>query len=789
MISIPSKAELERIHAYWQASNYLCVGMLYLRDNALLRRPLEPEHIKRRILGHWGTCPGQSFTLTHLNRLIVEHDLNLMYVCGPGHGAAAVLAHAYLDGHYSERYLDCPQNEAGILRLFQKFCAPGGIGSHCSPHTPGSIHEGGELGYSLSHAFGAAFDNPGLIVVAMIGDGEAETGALATSWHSTKFLNPVRDGAVLPILHLNGYKIANPTILARMPHHELLALFEGLGYRPYFVEGSGPFAMHREMAHTLGQCLADIDAIQSHARATGAKTRPRWPMIVLRTPKGWTGPVRVHGHDVEGSWRAHQIPVADPATRPDEMRILEEWLRSYRPDKLFDAVGRLIPELQALAPAGGRRISANPHANGGELRCALELPDVSEHHISVPEPGVRDASATQALGQYLREVMRGNADRFRLFGPDETASNRLAAVYEASGKTWLSQLLNSDADGGNLSPMGRVMEILSEQTLEGWLEGYVLTGRHGLLSTYEAFAHIIDSMFNQHAKWLDKAKHYVSWRTPVSSLNLLITSLVWRQDHNGFSHQDPGFLDVVANKSPDVVRIYMPPDANCLVSVTDHCLRTVGYVNVIVADKQPHLTYLDGPDAARHCMAGIGVWDWASTFALQEPDAVVACAGDIPTQEALAAVALLKQELDDLKIRFVNVMDLFKLMSNRDHPHGLPDDAFDRIFTMDKPVIFNFHAYPSLVHKLCYRRRNHANFHVHGYRERGDVNTPFELAILNGIDRYSVAMDVLNRVPRLLGRSPTLRQRLLTLQAQDLTYAHTAGIDTEEIRNWRWPIQ
>ncbi|CAB3894125.1 phosphoketolase [Achromobacter piechaudii] len=787
MNALPLNAQPDRLHAYWQASNYLCAGMLYLRDNPLLRTPLQAQHIKRRLLGHWGTCPGQTFVLTHLNRLIVQHDLNMMYVCGPGHGAAAVLAHAYLEGHYSERYPECTQDAAGMLRLFQRFSAPGGIGSHCSAHTPGSINEGGELGYSLSHAFGAAFDNPDLIVAAMVGDGEAETGALAASWHSNKFLNPARDGAVLPILHLNGYKIANPTILARIPHAELLSLFEGYGYRPTFVEGSDPPAMHRKMARALDQCLADIRAIQAHARAGGNAAHPRWPLIVLRTPKGWTGPARVHGHAVEDSWRSHQIPLADPAGHPDELHVLAEWLNSYRPQELFDETGKLFPTLRALAPTGNRRISANPHANGGELRRALDLPDIAEHQVAVSEPGAQQVRATQVLGEYLRDTMRMNLDRFRVFGPDETASNRLSAIYDASGKTWMARTLDGDADGGNLSPTGRVMEILSEQTLEGWLEGYVLTGRHGLLSTYEAFAHVIDSMFNQHAKWLDKAKHHVPWRAPVPSLNLLITSLVWRQDHNGFSHQDPGFLDVVANKSPDVVRIYLPPDANCLLSVAEHCLRSVDYVNVIVADKQPHPTYLNGPQAARHCAAGIGVWEWASTFHEHEPDVVIACAGDIPTQEALAAVAILKRAFGGLKIRFINVVDLFTLMSDHSHPHGLPDDAFDSLFTRDKPVIFNFHAYPSLVHKLCYRRHNHANFHVHGYREQGDVNTPFELAILNGIDRYSLAMDVLKHVPRLRACSAAPLQSLSALQAQALDHAREEGIDSDEILNWRWP--
>ena len=790
MTSLLPHDELDRMHAYWRASNYLCAAMLYLRENALLGKPLEPAHIKRRILGHWGTCPGQTFALTHLNRVIVQHDLNVLYVCGPGHGAAAVLAHSYLEGHYSERYPDCSQDEAGMLRLCQKFSAPGGVGSHCSPHTPGSIHEGGELGYSLSHAFGAAFDNPDLIVAAMIGDGEAETGALAASWQSNKFLNPARDGAVLPILHLNGYKIANPTILARIPHAELLSYFEGMGYQPYFVEGSDPQAMHRKMARALDQCLADIKAAQAQARTVGAKaikTRPRWPMIVLRTPKGWTGPERLHGHDVANSWRAHQVPVPDPAGNVEDLLQLETWLRSYQPETLFDETGRLLPHLRALAPTGARRISANPHANGGSLRHALDMPDTDKYQIAVSTPGGQDVSPTQVLGQFLRDIMARNGDRFRLFGPDETASNRLSAVYEVTGKTWMAQCLDSDADGGNLSPTGRVMEILSEQTLEGWLEGYVLTGRHGLLSTYEAFAHVIDSMFNQHAKWLDKSKHHVDWRAPVPSLNLLLTSLVWRQDHNGFSHQDPGFLDIVANKSPDVVRIYLPPDANCLLSVADHCLRTVDYVNVIVADKQAHPVYLDGPSANRHCQAGIGVWDWASTFIGNEPDVVIACAGDIPTQEALAAVELLKPMFRGLKIRFVNVVDLFTLISKESHPHGLSDEAFDAIFTKDKPVIFNFHAYPSLIHKLCYKRRNHANFHVHGYCEQGDVSTPFELAIQNHIDRYSLARDVLLRVPRLQSCSAPHAEQLLQEQARHLAYARAQGIDADDLRAGRAP--
>ncbi len=783
----PSQAELARMHAYWQAANYLCAGMLYLRDNPLLREPLEPAHIKRRLLGHWGTCPGQTFALVHLERLIRVHGVDLMYVCGPGHGAAAVLAHAYLDGRYSELYPECGQDEAGMLRLFQRFSAAGGIGSHCTPQTPGSIHEGGELGYSLSHAYGAALDNPSLIVAAMVGDGEAETGPLAASWHSNKFLNPRRDGAVLPILHLNGYKIANPAVLARIPARELRALLEGYGYWPHFVEGDDPPRMHRKMARALEQCLAEIRGIQAQARARGRLKRPRWPMIVLRTPKGWTGPRELHGHRVAGSWRSHQIPLPDPAGRPDELLALQAWMRSYGPERHFDAGGRLISELRLLAPQGERRISANPHADGGRLRQALDLPDFRDYAVATPAPGRVDAQATQQLGGFLRDVMQRNLDRFRVFGPDETASNRLAPIYAASPKTWMAQMLDSDADGGELSPDGRVMEILSEHTLQGWLEGYLLTGRHGLFSTYEAFAHIVGSMFNQYAKWLDKARNEAPWRAPVASLNLLITSLVWRQDHNGFSHQDPGFLDLVANKSPDVVRIYLPPDANCLLSVADHCLRSTGYVNVIVADKQPHPVYLDMDSAIRHCAAGIGRWDWAGTFVDQQPDLVMACAGDIPTQEALAATALLKASFHGLKIRFVNVVDLFTLVSPSHHPHGLPDEEFDALFTADKPVIFNFHAYPALIHKLCHRRRNQPNFHVHGYREKGDVNTPFELAALNGIDRYSLAMNVLERVPRLRTCSEPARQRWLRKQEDLLAYARAEGVDAPEIRDWRWP--
>jgi xylulose-5-phosphate/fructose-6-phosphate phosphoketolase len=653
---------LRKMDRYWSACNYLAAGMIYLRDNPLLREPLKPEHIKRRLLGHWGSDPGQSFLLVHLNRLIRKLDLNVVYIAGPGHGAPATLASSYLEGHYSEIYPDRSEDEAGMQRFFRQFSFPGGIGSHCTPETPGSIHEGGELGYSLSHGYGAAFDNPDLIVTVMVGDGEAETGPLATSWHSNKFLNPIRDGAVLPVLHLNGYKIANPTILARIPREELEALLTGYGHKPYFVEGDEPEAMHQKMAATLEHCIGEIRSIQQQARDSGRAERPRWPMIVLRSPKGWTGPKEVDGHRVEGSWRAHQVPILDPATNDKNLQLLEDWMRRYRPEELFDENGRLVAELRELAPTGSRRISANPHANGGLLCKALEMPDFREFGVEVGSPATTYVSPTDVLGKFLCEVMRRNMSDFRVFGPDETASNRLTAIYAASEKTWLANFEPSDADGGELSVDGRVMEMLSEHTLEGWFEGYVLTGRHGLFATYEAFVHVIDSMFNQHAKWLEKAKLELRWRQPVPSINLLITSLVWRQDHNGFTHQDPGFLDVVTNKSPTVVRIYMPPDANCLLSVADHCLRSRDYVNVIVADKQPHLQYLDMAAAVIHCTKGIGIWDWASTDHGAEPDVVMACAGDIPTMESLAAVQILKEKFPGLKIRFVNVVDLFRLM-------------------------------------------------------------------------------------------------------------------------------
>ncbi|PZR50340.1 phosphoketolase family protein [Paraburkholderia fungorum] len=777
---------LRKMDRYWRACNYLSAGMIYLRDNPLLREPLKPEHIKNRLLGHWGSDPGQSFLLVHLNRLIRKLDLNVIYLAGPGHGAPATLAHSYLEGHYSEIYPDRSEDEAGMRRFFRQFSFPGGIGSHCTPETPGSIHEGGELGYSLSHGYGAAFDNPDLIVAVMIGDGEAETGPLATSWHSNKFLNPIRDGAVLPVLHLNGYKIANPTILARIPREELEALLIGYGHKPYFVEGDDPDTMHQQMAATLEQCVGEIRAIQQHARESNDAARPRWPMIVLRSPKGWTGPKEVDGHQVEGSWRAHQVPVLDPVTNSKSLKLVENWLRSYEPESLFDEAGRLVEELRELAPEGTRRISANPHANGGSLCKTLNLPAFRDYAVAVKKPAASYTSPTEVLGTFLRDVMRNNMTNFRVFGPDETASNKLTAIYKASGKTWLAETMASDADGGELSVDGRVMEMLSEHTLEGWFEGYVLTGRHGLLATYEAFVHVIDSMFNQHAKWLEKAKRDLGWRQPVPSINLLITSLVWRQDHNGFTHQDPGFLDVVTNKSPDVVRIYLPPDANCLLSVADHCLRSRDYVNVIVADKQPHLQYLDMEAAVTHCTKGIGIWDWASTDQGVEPDVVMACAGDIATMEALAAVQILKEHFPELKIRFVNVVDLFRLMPEHAHPHGLSSRDFDSLFTASKPVIFNFHSYASLVHKLTYNRTNHDNLHVHGYREKGNINTPLELAIINQVDRFSLAIDVIDRVPVLRGVGDHAKEWLRGQIIEHLAYAHAEGIDKEEIRNWTW---
>jgi len=783
--------ELRKMNAYWSACNYLCAGMLYLRANPLLREPLKVEHIKNRLLGHWGSDPGQSFTWVHLNRLIKKYDLDLIYISGPGHGAPATLSNSYLEGVYSEVYPAMSRDVEGMQRFLKQFSFPGGIGSHCTPETPGSIHEGGELGYSLSHGFGAAFDNPDLIVTVVVGDGESETGPLATSWHSNKFLDPIHDGAVLPILHLNGYKIANPTILARISDEELDSLFRGYGWTPYVVEGDDPMVMHQKMAGVLEHCVCEIRAIQKKAReAGGIPERPRWPMIILRTPKGWTCPKELDGHKLEGSWRAHQMPITDPVTNPAHLKLVETWLRSYKPEELFDENGRLIAELQELAPSGQRRITANPHANGGVLRKPLDFPDFRTYAVEVVEPGQIEVSSTETLGHFLRDVMRKNMTNFRVFGPDETASNKLDDIYPGShGKTWMADMKPEDADGGWLSTEGRVMEMLSEHTLEGWFEGYVLTGRHGFFSSYEAFVHIIDSMFNQHAKWLEKSKLELRWRAPVSSINLLITSLVWRQDHNGFTHQDPGFLDIVTNKSPEVTRIYLPPDANCLLSVTDHCLRSTDYVNVIVADKALHLQYLTMDQAVDHCTKGIGIWDFASNDDGQEPDVVLACAGDIPTSETLAAVAILRERCPEVKIRFVNVVDLFRLMPEKEHPHGLSDREFDSLFTTNRPVIFNFHAYASLIHKLTYRRTNHDNFHVRGYKEKGNINTPLELAILNQVDRFNIAIDVIDRVPALQISAAHTKEWLKDQIIEAVNYAHENGIDCAEIREWKWPVK
>ena len=788
---ILSPEEHRKLDAYWRACNYLCVGMLYLLENPLLREPLQASHIKNRLLGHWGSDPGQTFVWVHLNRLIKKYDLDLIYISGPGHGAPATLSNSYLEGVYSEIYPDKAQNVEGMQKFFKQFSFPGGIGSHCTPETPGSIHEGGELGYSLSHGFGAVFDNPDLIATVVVGDGEAETGPMATSWHSNKFLNPAQDGAVLPVLHLNGYKIANPTILARITPEELESLFRGYGWEPYVVEGDDPAVMHPKMAAVMEHCITEIRAIQAKARGAAPGTpveRPRWPMIILRTPKGWTCPKEIDGHKLEGSWRAHQMPILDPVTNPAHLKLVEGWMRSYKPEELFDESGALIPELKEMAPVGDRRITANPHANGGKLRKPMDLPDFADYAVKVAQPGNVLLSSTDTLAHFLRDAMRKNMTSFRVFGPDETASNKLQVIYEGShGKTWMAKMLPEDADGGDLSTTGRVMEMLSEHTLEGWFEGYVLTGRHGFFSTYEAFVHIIDSMFNQHAKWLEKSKLELRWRMPISSINLLITSLVWRQDHNGFTHQDPGFLDIVTNKSPEITRIYLPPDANCLLSVADHCLRSTDYINVIVADKAEHLQYLTMPQAIDHCTKGIGIWDFASNDDGVEPDAVIACAGDIPTSEALAAVAILRERCPAVKIRFVNVVDLFRLMPEREHPHGLSEQEFDSLFTTDKPVIFNFHAYASLIHKLTYKRRNHDNFHVRGYKEKGNINTPLELAILNQVDRFNLAIDVIDRVPKLQAAAAHTKQWLQDQIIECINYAHSNGIDAPELRNWTWP--
>ncbi len=781
-----SDQELEATNAYWRACNYLAASMIYLRDNPLLKVPLKTEHIKQRLLGHWGSSPGLSFAYIHINRLINKYDLNAIFIAGPGHGAPGVLAPIYLEGTYSEVYPNKGEDEAGLRQFFKEFSFPGGIGSHCTPEMPGSIHEGGELGYSISHAFGAAFDNPDLLVTVMVGDGESETGPLATSWHSNKFLNPVRDGAVLPILHLNGYKINNPTILSRISHDELESLFIGYGWTPHFVEGDNPATMHRAMASTLEACVNDIKYIQKLARDGGNITRPRWPMIILRSPKGWTGPKEVDGHKVEGFWRAHQVPLSKVKEEPAHLKQLEDWLRSYQPEELFDDNGRLQPALKALAPQGNRRMSANPHANGGLLRKALRMPDFKDYALTLEAPGKLLAENTRPLGKFIRDIMKENMHNFRVFGPDENSSNKLDNIYEASKKTWLADYLPEDADGGELSPDGRVMEMLSEHTIEGWLEGYLLTGRHGFFSTYESFVHVIDSMFNQHAKWLAMSKA-VPWRAPVSSLNLLITSTVWRQDHNGFTHQDPGFLDIVVNKSPEVTRIYLPPDVNCLLTVANHCLNSTDYINVIVCDKQKHLQYLSMDAAIEHCSKGIGIWQWASNDEGVEPDLVMASAGDIPTKEALAATVLLREHFPQLKIRFVNVVDLYKLTPQNEHPHGLSDRDFDSLFTTDKPIIFNFHGYPYLIHRLTYRRTNHENLHVRGYKEKGSINTPLELAIQNEIDRFSLVIDVINRIPSLQKIGAHVQEKLRNRQIECCNYAYEYGVDLPEEDEWVWP--
>jgi xylulose-5-phosphate/fructose-6-phosphate phosphoketolase len=783
----PLSAEaLQKIHAYWRACNYLGLGMIYLQDNPLLQEPLKPEHIKNRLLGHWGASPGLAFVYIHLNRLIKKYDLNMIFLAGPGHGAPGVLGPVYLEGTYSEIYTDKSEDTAGLREFFKQFSFPGGIGSHCTPETPGSIHEGGELGYVLSHACGAAFDNPSLIVATVVGDGEAETGPLATSWHVDKFLNPIRDGAVLPILHLNGYKINNPTLLARISHDEVENLFRGYGWTPYFVEGSDPESMHQAMAATVEHCISQIRKTQQEARTSGVARRVRWPMIVLRTPKGWTAPAEVGGHRLEGFWRAHQVPMADVKKNPEQLKILETWMRSQKPEELFEANGKLVRELKELAPTGVHRMSANPHANGGLLRKALRMPDFRGYGQKIEKPGQIEAENTRPLGAFLRDVMKLNMDRFRVFGPDENTSNKLQDIYEVSKKFWIAEYFPEDADGGELATDGRVVEMLSEHTMEGMLEGYLLTGRHGFFSSYEAFVHVIDSMFNQHAKWLSIANE-LSWREGISSLNLLITSTVWRQDHNGFTHQDPGFLDVVVNKSAAVTRIYLPPDVNSLLSVADHCLRSENYVNVIVSDKQLHLQYLDMDAAIRHCTKGIGIWDWASNDEGGEPDVVLASAGDIPTQEALAAIALLRTDFPDLKMRYINVLDLFKLQPSTEHPHGLTDRDFDSLFTVDKPIIFNFHGYPWLIHRLAYRRNNHGNMHVRGYKEKGNINTPMELAINNEIDRFTLAIEVINRTPKLQKIGAHAKEKYRDQQIDCRNYAYEHGIDRPDIVGWRWP--
>ena len=776
--------ELSKMDAFWRAANYLSVGQIYLYANPLLREPLKLEHIKPRLLGHFGTTPGLNFIYVHFNRIIKKYDLNAIYICGPGHGGPGMVANAYLEGTYTELYPNILRNEEGLRRLFKQFSFPGGIPSHDAPETPGSIHEGGELGYSLSHACGAAFDNPDLLVCCVVGDGEAETGPLATGWHINKFIDPQRDGCVLPILHLNGYKIANPTILGRMSDDELTDLFSGYGWKPYFLEGHEPEHMHQLMAAALDHIVEEIRSIQSEARGNRKSQVTEWPMIVLRTPKGWTGPKFVDGKQVEGTWRAHQVPVADLQQKPEHLKILEDWMRSYRPEELFDQNGALVQDLAELPPKGNRRMSANPHANGGLLMRDLVMPDFREYAVEVPKPGTVELESTRVLGGFLRDVMKLNLEskNFRVFGPDETASNRLELIYEATPKEWLEPILPVDE---NLATNGRVLEMLSEHMCQGWLEGYLLTGRHGFFSCYEAFIHIVDSMFNQHAKWL-KVTRNIEWRRPIASLNYLLTSHVWRQDHNGFTHQDPGFIDLVMNKKADVVRVYLPPDANCLLSVADHCLRSRNYVNVIVAGKQPELQWLDMESAIEHCTNGIGIWDWASSDNNSEPDVVMACAGDVPTLETLAAVDLLRQHFPDLKIRVINVVDLMTIQPSTEHPHGLSDNDFDSLFTMDKPVIFAYHGYPWLIHRLTYRRHNHDNFHVRGYKEEGTTTTPFDMTVLNDLDRFHLASDVVDRVPKLQRIGGHFKQFVRNKLIEHKQYVHEHGIDMPEILNWKW---